>query len=116
MWRAAGVSGEGGRGGREWRSCGFLAFAFGGKDFLDEGDGGGWGVGEVEAVAEEGFGGAEEVGVGGEEGDEGLAGGEVVAEFGVEFDAGVRVDGGSGDGAAGAEAVDGPADGGGVHG
>ncbi len=83
---------------------------------MDEGNGGGWGVGDVDAVAENGFGFGEVLGVCREEGDEGLAGLEVGAEFGVELDAGVGVDGGSGGGSAGAEAVDGPADGGGIEG
>jgi hypothetical protein len=88
---------------------------FGGDDFADEWGGGGWGGGDVEGFEEHGVGFVEEGWVGGEEGDEGLAGGDGVAEFGMHFDAGMGADGISGAGAAGAEALDGPADLGAVH-
>ena len=80
------------------------------NDLADEGDGGGWGGGDLQGLAEHGFGLVEQGGVPGEEGSKGLAEGDAVAELGVHLDASVGADRRAGMGTARAEALYGPAD------
>ena len=79
------------------------------NDFADEGLEFGRGLCDLEGFAEHGLGFVEELRIFREESDEGLVGFEFVAEFGAHLDAGVRGDGVAGFGAAGSEALDGPA-------
>ena len=78
-------------------------------DFADERLKPGWGLLDLEGFAEHGLGFVEELRVFAEESDERLACFDLVAELGVHLDAGVGRDRITGFGAAGSEALDGPA-------
>ncbi len=83
---------------------------------MDKRYGLGWGIGPLDGGLDEVDGLGEEIGAGGVEGCEGVALLEAVSAAVVEADAGVGIDGRTGGLTARAEALHGPAEGGGVEG